>query len=49
MRPDPVDLPEPAGVTVPVGVYPAAVKLARMVCQDAVVGHASSTEALKQY
>ena len=36
MRPDPVDLPEPAGETRPGGVCRAAVKLAQVPCQDAV-------------
>jgi hypothetical protein len=34
----PVDLHEPAGETVQVGMDPAAVKLDRMICQDAVGG-----------
>jgi hypothetical protein len=44
-----VDLNEADGETVPVGVYPAAVKLARKHCQAAVVKHASPPEALRYH
>ena len=42
-------LPDAAGETALVGVYPAADKLARMPCQDAEVRHASPTEALRHH
>jgi hypothetical protein len=44
-----VDLPEPDGETAQVGVYPSAVRLARMPSLDTVEKHARLTEALKQY